>query len=75
MEHEADAAIEALGLDYESDELMILDLKDWYRRFFQNLEDPGGTYRFPRELSPTGDPMRSLRDVEEQAPITGVLKP
>jgi hypothetical protein len=53
------------------DEPLRRDLDQWFDRFFRNLQDPGGTYRFPSDLSPTGSPMLSLRDVEEQAPVYG----
>lgn len=66
---ENDALVGALGLDSELDELLRDDLRDWLERFFANLFDPAGTFDWPSDLSPTGSPMRSLRDVEEQAPI------
>ena len=68
---EAEAIAEALHLAGPMDEPLRRDLDEWYERFFRNLRDPGGTYRFPSDLSPTGSPMLSLRDVEEQAPVYG----
>jgi hypothetical protein len=68
---EAEAIAEALHLAGPMDEPLRRDLDEWYERFFRNLRDPGGTYRFPSDLSPTRSPMLSLRDVEEQAPVYG----
>jgi hypothetical protein len=69
----AEAAViaEALSLAGPMDEPLRCDLNEWFELFFRNLRDPGGTYRFPSDLSPTGSPMLSLRDVEEQAPVYG----
>jgi hypothetical protein len=61
-----------MGFDGNLDEALRNDLQRWFRRFFENLMEPGGTFKFPSDLSPTGKPMRSLRDVEEEAPILGV---
>lgn len=69
---EIDAIVEMLKFDSPLEETLRADLREWYRRFFENLMDPGGTFRFPNELSPTGRAMRSLRDVEEEALILGV---
>lgn len=68
---EAEAIAEALQLAGPMDQPLRRDLDDWYERFFRNLRDPGRTFRFPSDLSPTGGPMLSLRDVEEQAPVYG----
>lgn len=69
---ELGAVIQMLGFDSNLDEALRDDLQKWFRRFFENLMDPGGTFKWPSDLSPTGKPMRSLRDVEEEAPILGV---
>ena len=61
-----------LGLDSGLDDALRMDLTTWMDRFFGNLEDPGGTFRFPSDLSPTGGAMISLRDVEEEVPIVGL---
>jgi hypothetical protein len=71
-ESEALALSRALGLTGALDAPIRSDLEAWCQRFFSNLEDPAGTFQFPSDLSPSGKPMISLRDVEEQAPITGV---
>jgi hypothetical protein len=69
---ELKAIVEMLGFDNYLDDALRNDLEKWFRRFFENLMDPGGTFKFPSDLSPTGKAMRSLRDVEEEAPILGV---
>jgi hypothetical protein len=69
---ELEAVIKMLGFDSNLDEALRNDLQKWFRRFFENLMDPGGTFKWPSDLSPTGKAMRSLRDVEEEAPILGV---
>jgi len=69
---ELEAVIQMMGFDGNLDEALRNDLQRWFRRFFENLMEPGGTFKFPSDLSPTGKPMRSLRDVEEEAPILGV---
>jgi hypothetical protein len=71
-EAEALEIISALSLTDQLDEGLRNDLRFWMERFFRNLENPGDA-RFPNELCPSGKPMRSLRDVEEQAPIIGLL--
>ena len=73
-EGEVGAIIEALGLDTELDASMRDDIQNWMERFFRALHDPGGDKRFPSDLSPSGSPMISLRDVEEQVAIRGTLK-
>lgn len=69
---ETDEIISALSLTDELDEGLRNDLKVWMSRFFRNLDNPGDA-AFPSDLCPSGKPMRSLRDVEEQAPIFGLL--
>jgi hypothetical protein len=69
---ELEAIIQMLGFEGNLDEALRNDLQKWFRRFFENLIDPGGTFKWPSDLSPTGKAMRSLRDVEEEAPILGV---
>jgi hypothetical protein len=66
------ALISMLKFETSGDEALRKDLQIWLERFFSNLEDPGGTFKFPKDLSPTGPPMRSLRDVEEEVPIIGL---
>jgi hypothetical protein len=71
---EGDAIVRMLGLTEPLDEPLRADVAAWFRRFFENLMDPGGTFRFPSDLCPLGGPMMSLRDVEEQAPIMGYVE-
>jgi helicase-like protein len=73
VETELQAAKEALALTEPLDELLRTDLAAWFDVFFRNLEDPGGNFRFPSDLCRPAKPMRSLRDVEEQAPIFGII--
>lgn len=68
---ESAAIVAALGLDSERDQLLIDDLNRWLRAWWRNLNDTSTSAKWPSELSPTGSPMRSLRDVEESAPIHG----
>ncbi len=63
--------VRTLRLDEALDEPLKEELEAWVDDFFHNLDDPGGTFRFPSDLSPTGPPMLSLRDVEEQVPVYG----
>lgn len=68
---ELDAIAEALGLD-TNDELLRDDLRQWLDDYFSRLYDPATSVRWPNELSPRGTVMRSLRDVEQTAPVTDV---
>lgn len=62
-----------LQLGGQLDDGLRSDLEEWVHEFIRNLENPDPEARFPSDLSPTGGAMRSLRDVEEQAPIYGSL--
>lgn len=70
-ESEARALIDAIGLDGPLNELLRQDVALWSRGYFDNLFDPASQARWPRDLSPSGTPMLSLRDVEDGVPITG----
>lgn len=72
-EAEARAIADALGIEGDLDQPMQEDLARWFEGFFRNLMAPAGTYTFPSELCPLGEPMISLRDVEQQAPIFGLV--
>ena len=72
LDAEFAAAVEALRLLGDVDEPLRSQLRYWYDRYFSNLAAPAGSVKFPAHLSPTGPPMRSLRDVEEQAPVVGI---
>jgi hypothetical protein len=71
-ESELANVVKLLAFNEPIDEALCSDLKKWYRRFFENLIDPAGSFTFPSDLSPTGKPMRSLRGVEEQTPVVGL---
>jgi hypothetical protein len=58
-----------LQIDPEVDPGLVDELNRWFRVFQQNLRDPRGDMLFPNQASPTGRPMLSLRDVEEQVPL------
>lgn len=70
-ETETAALTDALGLDGPLDELLRRDINEWAISYFDNLTDPATQAKWPSDLSPSGQPMRSLRDVEEGVPITG----
>jgi hypothetical protein len=72
FDEEFAAAEQALRLTGDVDEPLRLQLRSWFERYFSNLSSPAGTVQYPSDLSPTGSPMRSLRDVEEQAPVFGI---
>lgn len=55
----------------EDDEFMRQQISRWFEQFSRNLREPPSDAKFPSDLCPTGSPMTSLRDVEEQAPIKG----
>lgn len=65
-----EAIADSLGL-VEEDEFMRDQLERWFEGFARNLRQPPADTRFISDLSPSGDPMLSLRDVEEQAPVSG----
>ena len=62
---------QALGLNGPLEAPLAEQLEFWIREYFENLRLGKAGARRPMDLSPTGDPMRSLRDVEEQAPVYG----
>ncbi|MNY51597.1 hypothetical protein D3C86_1872020 [compost metagenome] len=55
----------------DDDEFMRDQLHRWFQQFARSLREPPPDSRFLSDLSPTGSPMTSLRDVEEQAPVKG----
>lgn len=71
IDDECDSLIELLGLKSELDEPMRYDLKKWFEGLRQNILVPPNEARFPSDLSPSGSPMLSLRDVEKQVPVIG----
>lgn len=70
LQQDETAIAEYLGLT-DQDEFMRDQLHRWFAMFERNLREPPADSKFPSELSPTGQPMTSLRDVEEQAPVKG----
>lgn len=59
-----------LGIEVD-DDFVVNQLHIWFEGFDRNMRQPQADARFLSDLSPTGSPMTSLRDVEEQAPIKG----
>jgi hypothetical protein len=68
---ELNALIEALGLTSALDEPLRRDLQAWFEELRHNILVPPNDARFPSDLSPSGPPMLSLRDVEKQVPVIG----
>jgi hypothetical protein len=68
---EFDAVVEALRIERPIDDLMRGDLRVWLANYFSALNDPATQVIWPSELSPSGPPMRSLRDVEASVPVVG----
>ena len=66
---ELDALIEMLQFDGPLDENLRQDLTGYLREFYRALNDPASAAEWVSELFSTGEPMRSLRDVEQQAPV------
>ncbi|UKD17922.1 hypothetical protein L3V59_43570 (plasmid) [Burkholderia aenigmatica] len=64
------AIASVLGLSSE-DEFMREQLARWFEGFSRNLNEPPSDSKFVSDLCPTGHPMTSLRDVEEQVPVKG----
>jgi len=70
---ELEAITSALGLTSELDQPLRSDLIAWFDELRYAVETPPTDARFPSDLSPSGPPMRSLRDVEKQVPVIGHL--
>ncbi|RSN03128.1 helicase [Nonomuraea sp. WAC 01424] len=69
-EGEALACAVALGID-ETQHMAFADIQQQLNAYFMRLEDHGFGARFPNELFDQGrKPMRSLRDVEAQIPVS-----
>jgi hypothetical protein len=66
---ELQALVDALDFDGPLDENLRRDLERYLREFYRALNDPATSADWVSDLFPTGPPMRSLRDVEEQAPV------
>jgi hypothetical protein len=63
--------IDALGMTGPLEELQRADIAAWAEEYFDALDDPATRVRWPQDLSPTGTPMRSLRDVDAGVPVVG----
>jgi hypothetical protein len=70
LQEDRDAIANSLGLT-ELDEFLHDQLDIWFEGFNRNLREPTADIRFLSDLSPTGQPMLSLRDVDEQSPVSG----
>jgi hypothetical protein len=66
---DAQVVAHMLALQGERDAALRADIEDWYTQFARNIADPPAGAKFLSDVSPTGSPMLSLRDVEDQAPI------
>lgn len=63
------ALVDMLAFDGPLDENLRRDLEAYLREFYRALNDPASSADWVSELFSTGEPMRSLRDVEAQAPV------
>lgn len=66
---ELDTLVDMLCFAGPLDEGLRRDLTAYMREFYRALNDPASSAEWVAELFPTGKPMLSLRDVEEQAPV------
>jgi hypothetical protein len=66
---EFDALVEMLDFSGPLDENLRGDLRNYLHEFFRALNEPATSVDWVSQLFSTGEPMLSLRDVEEQAPI------
>jgi len=71
IEAELEALVQTLDLQSELDEPLKRDLAIWFEELRHNISMPPNDARFPSDLSPSGSPMLSLRDVEKQVPVIG----
>jgi len=66
---ELQALIDMLDFKRPLDENLRRDLERYLREFYRALNDPASNAEWVSNLFSTGEPMRSLRDVEQQAPV------
>ena len=66
---EMEAMVRTLGFDKPLDAKLRDDLELYFREFYRALNDPASTAQWPSQLFPGGEPMLSLRDVEQQIPV------
>lgn len=69
FDDEEEALKRLLGVTDAKDPNVVRDLREWLDVFGRNIADPLPDSKFTEEASPTGSPMRSLRDVEESVPV------
>jgi len=69
FEREKEILLEYLGIDFKHDPDLVRDLEKWFLDFKRNILQPLPDHRFPGDASPTGQPMMSLRDVEDMVPL------
>lgn len=70
-EEEIEAISKMLDYTDEMTEDLSEDVRSWYERFVDNLNDPANSNQWSNVQGPHGGPMLSLRDVEEQVDIRG----
>ena len=71
----SDSLVSALGFDREVDSGLRDEIRKWVEMFIYNVEHPPPDAKFVNDLCPAGSrPMRSLRDVEEQIPVIGLMR-
>ena len=66
---ELQAMIDMLEFEGPLDENLRRDLTGYLREFYRALNDPASSAEWVSDLFSTGEPMKSLRDIEEQAPV------
>lgn len=70
-DQEAEALCAMLGYDDPGTAVLGRDVAEWYDRFVANVGDPGRGDEWASQMGPGGNPMLSLRDVDEQVPVRG----
>lgn len=68
-QEELSSLIKMLAFSGPLDENLRNDLAEYMREFYRALNDPASSAEWVSDLFSTGEPMLSLRDVEEQAPV------
>lgn len=74
VDEEFAAIVEMLDLHDPLDGPVRESLRKWLDEYFENLDDTALQARFPSDLCPRDEgPMRSLRDVDQQAPVRDIV--
>lgn len=68
-EEEIESVIRLLAIETQLEAGLREYIRWWILTYHRAAQFPTGPAKFPGQLSPSGEPMRSLRDVEAQAPI------